>query len=127
VALPSEHRLASLSSVPITELLDEPFIALPSEAGPARDFWLAADARDGREARVALEVNASDETFEAVASGLGVHLLAAGNADIYARTGIVCRPVIGLSPCELTVAWRDNDARAELGAFVAACVQASSS
>jgi DNA-binding transcriptional LysR family regulator len=127
VALPSEHPLAALPSVPVSDILDEPFIALPSEAGPARDFWLAADARDGQEARVALEVNSPDETFEAVASGLGVHLLAAGNADIYARPGIVCRPVVGLSPCELAVAWRDNDARAELGAFVAACVHAASS
>jgi DNA-binding transcriptional LysR family regulator len=127
VALPQGHRLASLSSVAFSDLLDEPFVALPASAGSAREFWLGSDARGGKPANVALEVNSPDETFEAVASGLGVHLLAAGNADIYARPGVVCRPVDGLSPCELAVAWREDDARAEVRAFVAACVAAVTS
>src|SRR5205814_1076298 len=38
------------------------------------------------------------EAFEAIASGHGVHLLAAGNADIYTRPGITSRLVRDLSP-----------------------------
>jgi len=125
VALPAGHRLAGRPDVDLADLLDEPFLALPEEAGPARDFWLATAERHGRPARVALEVHTPDETFEAVASGVGVHLLAAGNAGIYTRPGVTCRPVRGLSRCELAVAWRDGEARPEVTAFVTACAAAA--
>src|SRR5262245_12220485 len=85
VALPDGHRLAGREQVDFGELLDEPFVALPAEAGPMRDFWLATAERSGRPAHIAAEVTTADETFEAVASGVGVHLLAAGNAAIYTR------------------------------------------
>jgi DNA-binding transcriptional LysR family regulator len=124
VALPDGHRLAGRAQVDFAELLDEPFVALPAEAGPMRDFWLAAAERGGRSARIAVEVATADETFEAVASGLGVHLLAAGNAAIYARPGITCRPVGGLSPCSLAVAWRRGDQRDEVRLFVQASLEA---
>ena len=47
VALPNDHRLATYASVSMTDLLDEPFLALPESAGPLRDYWLALDQRDG--------------------------------------------------------------------------------
>jgi DNA-binding transcriptional LysR family regulator len=124
VALPADHPLADRAEVDFADLADEPWVVLPAAAGPARDFWLAADARAGRPARIGAEVSTPDETFEAIASGHGVHLLAAGNAVIYARPGITCRPVRGLSPCELAVAWRSGDDRPAVGAFVAACAEA---
>jgi DNA-binding transcriptional LysR family regulator len=127
VALPSGHRLAEREQVDFGELLDEPFVALPAEAGPMRDFWLAAVERGGRPARVAVEVATADETFEAVASGQGVHLLAAGNAAIYARPGITCRPVGDLSPCSLAVAWRRGDQRDQVHGFVRASLEAARS
>jgi DNA-binding transcriptional LysR family regulator len=127
VALPSGHRLAEREQVDFGELLDEPLVALPAEAGPMRDFWLATAERGGRPARVAVEVTTADETFEAVASGLGVHLLAAGNAASYARPGIICRSVGGLSPCSLVVAWRRGDQRDEVRVFVQASLEAARS
>jgi DNA-binding transcriptional LysR family regulator len=125
VALPSGHRLAELPEVDFTDLLDEPFVALPPQVGAARDFWLAAEERTGRPARIGQEVSTPDEAFEAIASGHGVHLLAAGNADIYARPGITCRPVRGVSACRLAVAWRTGDQRSSVAAFVTACVVAA--
>jgi DNA-binding transcriptional LysR family regulator len=58
---------------------------------------------------------------EAVASGLGVTLLAAGNAEIYQREGVTCRPVSGLPPSELAVAWRTADNRPAIRVFVESC------
>ena len=127
VALPSSHRLASSEEVEFWELLDEPFIAMPPEAGAMREFWLATAERHGHPVSIGAETATSDETFEAIASGLGVHLLAAGNAVIYARPGITCRPVRGLSPCSLAVAWRHGNRRPEVHAFVAACLEAARS
>ena len=125
VALTAGHRLARRRTVPFVELADEPFIALPHSAGTLRDFWLANDQRTSPPELVA-EVATADETFEAVASGLGVVLLSAGNAEIYKREGVVCRPVSGLSPSELAVVWRTDDHRHAVRSFIDACVAAAS-
>ncbi|MFB7634260.1 LysR substrate-binding domain-containing protein [Streptomyces sp. NPDC056149] len=114
VALPAGHRLADAAEVPFAELLDEPFLALPESAGALRDHWLATDERGGRPVRIGAEVAGADETFEAVEEGLGVVLLAAGNAAIYRRPGVVARPVVGLSPSQLALAWRADDHRTAL-------------
>ncbi|MEW6471119.1 MAG: LysR substrate-binding domain-containing protein [Actinomycetota bacterium] len=122
VALPEDHRLAALDVVPFERLLAESFIALPVAAGPARDFWLALDHRPvGSPVHIAAEAHNAEETFELVAAGAGVVLLAAGNARIYARPGIVCRPVSGLSPSRLAVARRRHDRRAAVRTFMDAC------
>jgi DNA-binding transcriptional LysR family regulator len=84
VALPAAHPLAGRDAVPFAELAVEPFVALPASAGPMREFWLATDHRS-TPALVAAEASTADEAFEAVASGVGVALLAAGNAAIYRR------------------------------------------
>ncbi len=118
VALPAGHRLAVAGRIPFAELRDEPFVALPAEAGPLRDFWLAVDARDGRPPVVAAEARSPDEAFESIVSGLGVALVAAGNAALYQRPGVTCRPVDGLAPAELAVAWRAGDRREVLATFL---------
>jgi DNA-binding transcriptional LysR family regulator len=111
VALPAGHPLARRKALQMKDVLDEPFVALPEEAGPLRDYWLALDERDGRPPRIGAEAATADETFEAVATGHGVVLIAEGNTTIYARPDIVYRPVIDLTPCELAVAWRRGDRR----------------
>jgi DNA-binding transcriptional LysR family regulator len=120
VALPIGHRLAQRHAVSFAELADEPFIALPPAAGALREFWLANDHRRAP-ARIAATAETADEAFEAVASGLGVVLLSAGNAEIYKREDVVCRPVTGLSPSELAVVWRTGDHREAVRVFTDAC------
>jgi DNA-binding transcriptional LysR family regulator len=124
VSMASHHRLAGKDVVDFADLLNEPFIALPPEAGALRDFWLAVDERQGHPMRIALETSGPEEVFEAVTAGAGVHLLAAGNAEIYDRPGVSCRPVRGLSPCHLGVAWRAGDQRPAVRAFIRACQDA---
>lgn len=111
VALPAGHRLAGRDRVGFAELLDEPFLALPESAGHARDYWLALDARGGRDPIIGGEIASAEETYEAVANGDGVVLLAEGNAPLIARDDVVVRPVTGVAPCELAVAWRADDTR----------------
>ena len=48
IALPATHPLAVREDLDITDVLDEPFLALPAESGALRDYWLANDFRDGR-------------------------------------------------------------------------------
>ncbi|MFF4648485.1 LysR family transcriptional regulator [Streptomyces sp. NPDC001380] len=120
VALPAGHRLADRSEVDFAELGDEPFVALPRSAGPLRDFWLATEARGGREPRVGAEAASPDEVFEAVVSGQGVVLIAEGNVGLYRRSDLVHRPVRGLPAADLAIAWRADDHRPEVAELVAA-------
>ncbi|MEW9553736.1 LysR family transcriptional regulator [Nonomuraea sp. NPDC050783] len=122
VAMPADHPLAALAEVPFAALRDEPFIALPPAAGPLRDFWLALDARDD-EPVVGFTANTPEEVFEAVISGLGVVLVAEGNARLYNRPGMAYRPVTGLAPGELAIAWREGDRSPQVVAFINALRQ----
>ncbi|HKR99451.1 MAG TPA: LysR substrate-binding domain-containing protein [Candidatus Dormibacteraeota bacterium] len=123
VALANGHRLAGRERVSIADLLDEPFLALPPSAGPLRDYWLALDDRGGHPVRVAAEINDTEETYEAVASGIGICLLASGNAPIFARGDVTMLPVDDLSPSELVLAWNERHCPPLLETFAALCEQ----
>ncbi|MER5495132.1 LysR family transcriptional regulator [Streptomyces sp. NPDC002490] len=126
VALPEGHPLAARAAVDeegavdFADLLDEPFLALPPEAGPLRDHWLALDARGGREPRIGGVVASAEETHEGVANGQGVVLLARGNAPLVVRDEVVALPVRGVSPSRLAVAARQGDHRPLVRAYLAA-------
>lgn len=125
VALPAAHRLAGREALELADLLDEPFVALPPESGPLRDFWLAVDERRGRPVRVGAQAASPDEAFESVATGHGLVFLAEGNATVYARPGLAFLPVVDLSPCQLAIAWRRGDRRDAVRDFVGAAVDAA--
>ena len=125
VALSTSHPLAGRQAVEFSEIIGEPFAALPASAGPLRDFWLANDHRAGQPAHVAAEVTTADEVFEIVTSGAAVTLLAEGNAIIYSRPGITCIPVTGLDPARLAIAWRHDDRRTAVRDFIHACRDAA--
>jgi DNA-binding transcriptional LysR family regulator len=111
VALPAGHHLAVRATVAFADLLDEPFLALPPASGALRDFWLATDHRGGRPVVVGGEVATTEETVEALVAGRGVILLAAGNEPQLARNGVEVRPVTGLPPARMVLAWRRGDER----------------
>ncbi|MGW1869444.1 LysR family transcriptional regulator [Streptomyces mauvecolor] len=133
VALPQGHPLAARAAadgegaVDFAELLDEPVLALPSEAGPLRDHWLALDARDGIAPRIGGVVGSAEETYEAVANGQGVALLATGNAPLVVRDGVIAVPVRGISPSRLAVAARRDDVRPLVLAYLAAAEKVGAS
>ncbi|ONM47392.1 LysR family transcriptional regulator [Nocardia donostiensis] len=111
VLLPETHPRAGQDTIDFADLTDEPFIALPAEAGAMRDFWLGNDARRGRSAKIGAEAATPEDRLEAVGLGLGVCLLAESNVPMYRWPGLTARPVTGLAPCELAVAWRADDNR----------------
>ena len=125
VAMADGHPLAGRDSIEVADLLDEPFLALPASAGPLRDFWLASEVRGGRPARIGAEVASTEETYEALADGRGVCLLAAGNARLVALGGVTIRPVKGLSLATLALAWRRDDRRPLVLDYARASRQAS--
>ncbi|WP_037864671.1 LysR family transcriptional regulator [Streptomyces sp. NRRL S-340] len=121
VALPETHPLAARTQIDFADLVALPFLALPRAAGALRDHWLALDARGGRPPRIGAEVASAEETYEALVAGLGVCLVAAGNAPLVTRGGVTTRPVRGIEPSRYAFAWRREDADRPL---VRACAQA---
>ncbi|MEY9993976.1 DNA-binding transcriptional LysR family regulator [Streptomyces sp. V4I8] len=126
VALLESHPLAGRTEIDFTELVDEPFLALPPGAGPLRDYWLALDERGGRAPRVGAEIASTEETYEALVAGLGICLVATGNAPLITLGGVVTRPVRGLSPSRYALAWRrEDEGRALVRGYAEACRRAT--
>jgi DNA-binding transcriptional LysR family regulator len=125
VAMADSHPLAGHDVIEFAELMDEPFLALPPDAGPLRDYWLALDARDGRLPRIGAEIASTDETYEALVDGRGVCLVAAGNAPLITLGGVTTRPVHGISPSQLALAWHADDSRPLVLDYARSCRQAT--
>ncbi|MFK0250298.1 LysR family transcriptional regulator [Amycolatopsis azurea] len=117
--LPPGHRLAGKEEVTIADVIDEPFLGLPEESGTLRDYWLGLEERAGAPVTVAAEISGTDETFEALATGVGVCFVAEGNASGYERDGVTAVGVRDLSPSRLVLAWRRDDHRDLVRDFVA--------
>jgi DNA-binding transcriptional LysR family regulator len=117
VALPVGHRLAKRRRVTLSDLADEQFIALPEQAGAQRAFWLAQDER-AQDPKIAGVARSAEETFEAIAAGLGIALVAKGNARLYRQHAAVSRPVVDIGPACLALAWRSGDHREVLRSVV---------
>ncbi|MGW7412923.1 LysR family transcriptional regulator [Streptomyces sp. NPDC054863] len=120
VALPTSHPLADRIAIDFTDLLHEPFLALPPTAGPLRDYWLAADARNGTPPRIGAVVAGPDETYEALVAGRGVVLVASGNAPLLLRGDVITVPVVGVTPSRFALAWRRDDTRPLVRAYARA-------
>src|SRR5690606_24237564 len=105
VALPAAHPLAARDRLRFSDLWEEPFVAAPAETGRWRDYWLAVDEREGRPVRVGATVDQPDDWLQAIANGYGVALAPASAARFYARPGVVYRPVTGVSPSRVGLAW----------------------
>lgn len=105
VAVAAGHPLADREAVAFEELWDEPFVAAPAETGAWRDFWLAADERDGRVPRVGAVTAQPDEWLNAIANGYGIALAPESASRYYARPGIVYLRVTGVAPSRVGVAW----------------------
>ncbi|MEE1929688.1 LysR family transcriptional regulator [Streptomyces sp. TRM 70351] len=122
VALPEAHALATRAVIPFRDLWDEPFVAAPLASGRWRDHWLAADERDGHPVRVGAVTEQPDDWLSAIANGYGVALAPESAARFYARPGVVYRPVTGVSPSRVAVAWTAaDDANPVVQDFVRCC------
>ncbi|NNG20067.1 LysR family transcriptional regulator substrate-binding protein [Naumannella sp. ID2617S] len=97
------HPLSTATELTWAQIEDEAFLALPESAGPLRDFWLATDRRT-RPARIVGVVSSIEAATEGVTAGVGVCLVAAGNAPFLSRPGIVAVPVLDLPPSRLVLA-----------------------
>ncbi|GAA1535361.1 LysR family transcriptional regulator [Kribbella lupini] len=124
LAVADKHPLAGRESVTFAEIAGEPMLALPESAGPLRDHFLAVDQRGGVPPVIGGVVTDGETTYEAVAAGQGVVLLAEGNTPVLARPCVRIVAVEDLPPSELVLAWRADTESAAVRRLVQACVDA---
>jgi DNA-binding transcriptional LysR family regulator len=123
VALPAMHPLATRDHIIFHELWDEPFVAAPAQTGFWRDYWLATSERQGHPVRIGAVTDQPDAYLSAIANGDGIALVPESAARYYARPGITYRPVIGVSPSQVGVAWPPaNDTNPIVQDFVRCCL-----
>jgi DNA-binding transcriptional LysR family regulator len=123
VALPATHPLAVRDQISFDELRDEPFVAATTETGWWRDYWLATGERQGHPVRIGAETDQPDAWLTAIANGYGIALTPESAARYYARPGITYRPVTGVSPSQVGVAWPPaNDTNPVVQDFVRCCL-----
>lgn len=123
VALATAHPLAARDEIPFQDLLHEPFVAAPPETGWWRDYWLATDERDGHPARIGAVTDQADEWLNAIANNYGIALAPESAARFYARPGVTYRPVTGIGPSRVGVAWAPaNDNNPLIHDFVHCCL-----
>ena len=123
VALPATHPLAARDQISFHQLWDEPFVAAPAETGWWRDYWLATGERQGHPVRIGLVTDQPDAWLTAIANGYGIALAPESAARYYARPGITYRPVTGISPSQVCVAWPPaNDTNPVVQDFVRCCL-----
>ncbi|RST12207.1 LysR family transcriptional regulator [Streptomyces sp. WAC05374] len=126
LALPATHRLADRELIDFREVFDEPFVATPDASGWWRDYWLAADERDGHPVTVGAVANTPDEWLNAIANGFGISLTPEATARFYQRPDVVYRPVRGVSHSQVGVVWpREGDVPDVVHDFVRSAVTVS--
>lgn len=108
VAMEAAHPLAERPVLDFLDLLDEPFVAAPAETGEWRDYWLAVSQRGGHPARIGAVTEHPDDWLSAIANGYGIALAPESASRFYARPGIVYRPVNGIPPTKVALAWPDD-------------------
>lgn len=124
IALPANHPMADKDTIAFDQLLDEPFIAAPVETGWWRDYWLAMDERNGHPVHITTVTDQPDTWLTSIANGDGIALAPESAARYYARPGIVYRPVTGVSPSQVCVAWSAaNDNNEVVQDFVRCCIE----
>jgi DNA-binding transcriptional LysR family regulator len=117
VALPAGHPLSKRRRLTLSMLAHESFISFPRQRGPAfHDFIMRLCHEAGFTPRVAQEAPQLD-MVSLVAAGFGVAILpeSLGSAR---RPGAVFRPLTGVPPTELFVAWRPGDGSPVLRDFL---------
>jgi DNA-binding transcriptional LysR family regulator len=105
VAMAVNHPLAQRDSLGFEELLDEPVVAAPAATGAFRDHWIGAEARGGRPVTIGAVTELPDDWLSAIANGDGIALAPVSAARYYARPDIVYRPVTGIAPSTVALAW----------------------
>jgi len=123
--LPAGHPLSSRPVLELADVAGLPWVAAPLSVdgcAPARwrDDWLVVPRPGGDVPVIGAVAATIEEWREHIAAGRGISLCPASSEAFSARPGIVFVPSRGVRLTALCVAWRAEDVRPEVLAFVKA-------
>lgn len=118
--LPAGHPLAAEDAVDPAALAREPQVFVEGAGQTQADFWTLAGHRDGAPVDIGARIASFDDFFGVVSAGLAVGLCPAAAAAALAPAfpSLAFRPVTGIEPCTVAVAWRPSTETATVRAFV---------
>src|SRR6266508_4669322 len=129
VALAAGHRLAGRRRLLLADLADEPVPHSADADGQAAAYWAGRDPGSlaaswpGRHPAPGPRVGDLAQLLEVVALGQAVAFLPPSLAKQHPRADVVYRPVAGLSPSTLAVAWPQTSHSLAVAAFVRAAAR----
>src|SRR3954470_8323980 len=125
LAMSASHELAAKAEVSIDEMIAQPSFDFPAPDRVFRAYWMAINHRAGPPPRLVAQFKSMDGLLEAVRGGLGVNLIRERIVDsLGPDSGVVFRPVAGLEPAEVLLAWRSGDEREMITNLIAAAREA---
>jgi DNA-binding transcriptional LysR family regulator len=121
--LPAGHPLSSRPVLELADVAGLPWVAAPLATDGCfpsrwRDDWLVVPRPGGDVPVIGAVASTIEEWREHIATGRGISLCPASSEAFSARPGIVFVPAAGVMPTALCVAWRADDVRSEVLAFV---------
>ena len=111
VVVAKEHVVAAFDEVDVEDLAGEVMMQQPDSVPE----WAAAAAPEIRERSAAMPPMTPKQAISVVASGSGIVILPMSVARLHHRKDVVHRPVTGVAPSGIGLAWRvdDDDPRIE--------------
>ncbi|MGW0771076.1 LysR family transcriptional regulator [Streptomyces sp. NPDC002676] len=127
--LPAAHRLAGRRRLRLTDLKGEPIPRWKGAAPSTTAYYTGCDGAEAGDGHTGLApadapegplVASVEQLLEVVALGQAVAFLSLSTTERHQRPDIAYRPVTGLSPSAVMVAWPETSRSAAVAAFVQA-------
>lgn len=118
LAIHEENVLAKKAELSAADLYEQPIVAPWEHMPPAMlEFWLGAFRPNGR-LRDDPNAKGVDECFAFVTRGVAGYCVPESVERFYVRPGVVFRPIAGVPPAEIHLAWRRETRNRSVPRFV---------
>ncbi|MHB1063980.1 MAG: LysR family substrate-binding domain-containing protein [Georgenia sp.] len=114
VVVAKDHPVAAFAEVDVADLADEHLLQDPDDVPAWRD--VATELVAGT--RRAVPAMTTQQAIEVAASGAGVVVVPLSLARLHDRKDVVHRPVHGVAPAAVGLAWRVDDDDPRIEAFI---------
>lgn len=114
VVVAKEHVVSAVDEVDVADLADEVLVQGPASVPE----WAAVAGREALERAAAMPPMTTKQAVSVVAAGSGIVVLPMSVARLHHRKDVVHRPVTGVAPSRVGLAWRVDDEDPRIEDFV---------
>ncbi|GAA2040545.1 LysR substrate-binding domain-containing protein [Terrabacter terrae] len=114
VVVSKEHVVAAFDEVHVADLAEEVLLQDPAHVPE----WAEIATDDARERTAAMPPMTTKQAVSVVASGSGIVIVPMSVARLHHRKDVVHRPVVGVAPSRVGLAWRDDDEDPRIEDFI---------